>query len=88
MDTHDKKKLEILGKMIHYGCRICVYNIDFEVLEVDDDYARMLRIPVEDKDCLLGKTMGSASILRTYQGSPRKYTDLRRRQINMNANTG
>lgn len=58
MDTHDKKKLEILGKMIHYGCRICVYNIDFEVLEVDDDYARMLRIPVEDKDCLLGKTMG------------------------------
>ncbi len=57
MNTDDKKKLEILGRTIQCGCRLCVYNIDFEVLEVDDDYARMLRIPVEEKDCLLGKTM-------------------------------
>lgn len=57
MNTDDKRKLEILGRTLQYGCRLCVYNIDFEVLEVDDDFARMLRVPVEEKDCLLGKTI-------------------------------
>ncbi len=57
MNTDDKRKLEILGRTLQYGCRLCVYNIDFEVLEVDDDYARMLRVPVEEKNCLLGRTI-------------------------------
>ena len=84
MNTDDKKKLEILGRTIHYGYRLCLYNIDFEVLEVDDDYARMLRIPLEEKDCLLGKTLGD----RIYpEDVPRIASEVYGLEKNMNANT-
>ena len=56
MENESQKKLEMLGKTFRYGSKICLNDVDFEIVSVDDDYARMVGIPPEQKELLEGQT--------------------------------
>lgn len=54
MERNLEKELEMLKKSIRYGSKLCVYDVDFSIVEADDDYARLVGLDAEEKDSLSG----------------------------------
>ncbi len=52
-----ERTLEILKKSMHYGTKVCVYDVEFSIVEVDDEYAALVGLEPEEKNLLVGKTM-------------------------------
>ncbi len=57
MRKNDEKTLEVLDKTIRYGSKVCVYDGEFSITEVDDRYAALVGLEPEEKNLLRGKTM-------------------------------
>lgn len=58
MKKNVERELEMLKKSIRYGSKLCVYDVDFSIVEVDDGYAELVGLGAAEKDSLTGKKVG------------------------------
>lgn len=57
MRRNIERELKILGKHIRYGNKKCRYDLEFAIVEVDDQYAEMLGYEPEEKEVLVGRSI-------------------------------
>lgn len=57
MEKDNERALEILGRSVRFGTKLCCYDRDFTVLDVDDNYAELIGISPVEKNSLIGKTV-------------------------------
>lgn len=51
------RQKDLLAKSIRFGSKLCFYDVNFEIVSVDDDYANLVGVNPEEKEILLGKTI-------------------------------
>ncbi|MCM1245889.1 MAG: PAS domain S-box protein [Roseburia sp.] len=54
MEKDLERELEMLKKSIRYGSKLCIYDVDFSIVEADDDYAELVGLEAREKDSLAG----------------------------------
>nr|MBP3599357.1 PAS domain-containing protein [Eubacterium sp.] len=57
MQKNYEETLHALQKTIRYGSKLCVYDVEFSIMEVDDEYACLVGLEPEEKSVLSGMTM-------------------------------
>lgn len=57
MGIESKDLLELLGSSISFGSKLCTNDKGYQIEEIDDNYARLIGIPEEQKNSMIGKTM-------------------------------
>ena len=56
MEKENQRKLDMLKKTIRFGSKICNYDVDFQIISVDDDFARLIGMAPEQKHLMVGQT--------------------------------
>lgn len=56
MENENQRKLDMLRKTIRFGTKICNYDVDFQIISVDDDFARLIGLTPEQKHLMVGQT--------------------------------
>lgn len=57
MEEIQKKKIDMLRENIQIGSKLCAYELDFSIVEADEEYAAIVGLAKEEKDALVGRTM-------------------------------
>lgn len=57
MERNCGKVLEILEQSVRFGTKLCCYDRDFTLLEIDDFFARLIGISPEEKNKLIGRAL-------------------------------
>ncbi len=83
MILNSERSLNLLGKGIKYGSKVCIYDMEFSIIEVDDGYAEIVGVLPEQKEEMIGLTMPDcihpddaekvAQELYGYEDKPEKY---------------